>query len=73
MGGRGDREPQWHPGPPETYVVHWDGAAWSRVTTPSPGTDENILLRVTTVTPGDVVASAPEGLDEGKTCGKDPS
>ncbi|MDX6307103.1 MAG: hypothetical protein QOI06_149 [Nocardioidaceae bacterium] len=50
---------------PETYVVHWDGSAWSRVTTPSPGAEENILGHVAAVTPGNVWAlgetAAPAG------------
>jgi hypothetical protein len=43
----GDRDPQ-------TYVVHWDGTSWSRVSTPNPGSEDNRLLSVTAITPSNV-------------------
>ena len=39
-----------------TWVRHWDGAAWKQVPSPSPGSQENLLRSVATISPTDVWA-----------------
>jgi hypothetical protein len=40
----------------ETFITHWDGKQWTRVSSPSLGTDNNHLRAVTAISPGDIWA-----------------
>jgi hypothetical protein len=40
----------------QTLAEHWDGSAWSTVTTPNVGPGNNLLTSVTAIGPGDVWA-----------------
>ena len=39
-----------------SYIAHWDGNAWTRVSSPNPGLYENDLNAVTAIAPDDVWA-----------------
>jgi hypothetical protein len=40
----------------KTLVLHWNGTAWTKVTSPSPGPTRNSLSAVTAVSPSDIWA-----------------
>jgi hypothetical protein len=50
----------------KTLILHWDGHAWSRVRSPSPGgpSASNTLEDVTTLPTGEAWAVGPDGLIE---------
>ncbi|HUS14661.1 MAG TPA: S-layer homology domain-containing protein [Chloroflexia bacterium] len=40
----------------ETLILHWDGAAWSRVASPNPGTSGNYLYSISALAANDIWA-----------------
>ncbi|HYO48500.1 MAG TPA: hypothetical protein VEW94_01510, partial [Chloroflexia bacterium] len=42
--------------PTETLIMHWDGESWSIVTSPSPGTHNDVLYGLDAISAGDIWA-----------------
>jgi hypothetical protein len=50
---------------PDTLILHWNGTAWSKVPSPSPGPKGNFLTSVSAVSPTDAWAV---GYSRNSTC-----